>query len=131
MMDQKESENISDNLRWSIDMRMRTGKYNACFAPFGYQLVGGKLELILEQAPIIRYIYDAYLAGKTAEDIAATLNLFSDDRPWKPQRIDYILTNERYSGNALLRKRYATDTIPRKVKRNRGERAHVFCGRNQ
>lgn len=28
MMDQKESENISDNLRWSIDMRMRTGKYN-------------------------------------------------------------------------------------------------------
>ena len=71
MMDQKESENISDNLRWSIDMRMRTGKYNACFAPFGYQLVGGKLELILEQAPIIRYIYDAYLAGKTAEDVGA------------------------------------------------------------
>ena len=126
MMDQKESENISDNLRWSIDMRMRTGKYNACFAPFGYQLVGGKLELILEQAPIIRYIYDAYLAGKTAEDIAATLNLFSDDRPWKPQRIDYILTNERYSGNALLRKRYTTDTIPRKVKRNRGERPMCF-----
>ena len=107
MMDQKESENISDNLRWSIDMRMRTGKYNACFAPFGYQLVGGKLELILEQAPIIRYIYDAYLAGK-------------------PQRIDYILTNERYSGNALLRKRYTTDTIPRKVKRNRGERPMCF-----
>ena len=126
MMDQKESENISDNLRWSIDMRMRTGKYNTCFAPFGYQLVGGKLELIPEQAPIIRYIYDAYLAGKTAEDIAATLNLFSDDRPWKPQRIDYILTNERYSGNALLRKRYTTDTIPRKVKRNRGERPMCF-----
>ena len=62
----------------------------------------------------------------TAEDIAATLNLFSDDRPWKPQRIDYILTNERYSGNALLRKRYATDTIPRKVKRNRGERPMYF-----
>ncbi|MFR2333100.1 MAG: hypothetical protein ACLS63_09385 [Flavonifractor plautii] len=39
--------------------------------------MGGKLELIPEQAPIIRYIYDAYLAGKTAEDIAATLNLFS------------------------------------------------------
>ena len=88
--------------------------------------MGGKLELIPEQAPIIRYIYDAYLAGKTAEDIAATLNLFSDDRPWKPQRIDYILTNERYSGNALLRKRYATDTIPRKVKRNRGERPMYF-----
>ena len=41
MMDQKESENIADNLRWSIDMRMRAGKYNTCTAPFGYRLVKG------------------------------------------------------------------------------------------
>ena len=126
MMDQKESENISDNLRWSIDMRMRAGKYNTCTAPFGYRLVKGKLELIPEQAPIIRYIYDAYLSGKTAWDIAATLNLFSEGNPWKPQRIDYILTNERYSGNALLRKQYTTDTLPRKVKRNCGEKPMYF-----
>ena len=126
MMDQKESENISGNLRWSIDMRMRTGKYNTCTAPFGYRLAGGKLELIPEQAPIIRYIYDAYLAGKTAGDIAAALNLLSEGKPWKPQRIDYILTNERYSGNALLRKRYTTDSLPRKVNRNRGERPMYF-----
>ena len=126
MMDQKESENISDNLRWSIDMRMRTGKYNTCTAPFGYRLAGGKLELVPEQAPSIRYIYDAYLAGKTAGDIAAALNLLSEGEPWKPQRIDYILTNERYSGNALLRKRYTTDSLPRKVKRNRGERPMYF-----
>ena len=91
-----------------------------------YRLVGGKLELIPEQAPIIRYIYDAYLAGKTAREIASALNLFSDDRSWKPQRIDYILTNERYSGNALLRKRYTTDSLPRKVKRNQGERPMYF-----
>lgn len=126
MMDQKESENISDNLRWSIDMRMRAGKYNTCTAPFGYHLVEGKLELIPEQIPIIRYIYDAYLSGKTAGDIAATLNLFTDGSPWKPQRIDYILTNERYSGNALLRKRYTTDTLPRKIKRNHGEKPMYF-----
>ena len=107
-------------------MRMRAGKYNTCTAPFGYRLVKGKLELIPEQVPIIRYIYEAYLSGKTAGDIAAALNLFSKGKLWKPQRIDYILTNERYSGNALLRKRYTTDTIPRKVKRNRGERPMCF-----
>ena len=126
MMDQKESENISDNLRWSIDMRMRTGKYNTCTAPFGYRLAGGKLELIPEQVPIIRYIYDAYLAGKTAREIASALNLFSNGRPWKSQRIDYILTNERYSGNALLRKRYTTDTLPRKIKYNHGQKPMYF-----
>ena len=115
MMDQKESENISDNLRWSIDMRMRAGKYNTCTAPFGYRLVKGKLELIPDQAAVIRYIYDAYLSGKTAGDIAAELNLFSEGKPWKAQRIDYILTNERYSGNAVLRKRYTTDALRAKL----------------
>ena len=126
MMDQKESENISDNLRWSIDMRMRAGKYNTCTAPFGYRLVKGKLELIPEQVPIIRYIYEAYLSGKTAGDIAAALNLFSKGKLWKPQRIDYILTNERYSGNAFLRKRYTTDTLPRKIKYNHGQKPMYF-----
>ena len=129
MMDQKESENISDNLRWSIDMRMRAGKYNTCTAPFGYRLVKGKLELIPDQAAVIRYIYDAYLSGKTAGDIAAELNLFSEGKPWKAQRIDYILTNERYSGNAVLRKRYTTDALPRKIKYNHGQKPMYFVER--
>ena len=42
------------------------------------------------------------------------------------ENIDYILTNERYSGNALLRKRYTTDTLPRKIKRNHGEKPMYF-----
>ena len=126
MMDQKESENISNNLRWSIDMRMRAGKYNTCTAPFGYRLADGKLKLIPEQASVIRYIFDAYLAGKTAGDIAAELNLLPEGKPWKPQRIDYILTNERYSGNALLRKRYTTDTLPRKIKYNHGQKPMYY-----
>ena len=59
MIDQKESENISHNLRWSIDVRMRAGKYNTCHAPFGYKLVNGNLELIPESIPIIQYIFRA------------------------------------------------------------------------
>ena len=83
--------------------------------------------LIPEAVPIIQYIFNAYLSGKAAEDIANTLNAFAEDSPWRPWRIDYILRNERYCGNALLGKRYHTTALPRKVKRNRGERPMYFA----
>ena len=47
-------------------------------------------------------------------------------RYWRREAIDYILQNERYAGNALLQKRYTTDSFPRKKKRNRGEREMYF-----
>lgn len=37
-----------------------------------------------------------------------------------------ILKNERYAGNALLQKRYTTDAIPFKSKRNHGEKKQYF-----
>ena len=36
MMDQKESENISDNIRWSIQKRMARGTFVPSSLPFGY-----------------------------------------------------------------------------------------------
>ena len=129
MMDQKESETISQNIRWGVDVRMRAGKYNTCHAPFGYRLKNGKLELLPESLPIIQYIFHAYLSGDTASGIASALTRFTEDLTWNPQKVDYILTNERYCGNALLRKRFATDTLPRKKQRNHGERSMYFVER--
>ena len=40
--------------------------------------------------------------------------------------MDYILTNERYAGNALLQKRYTTATLPKTAPRNHGEREMFF-----
>ena len=37
MMDQKESENISDNIRWSIQKRMASGTFVPSSLPFGYK----------------------------------------------------------------------------------------------
>lgn len=36
---QKESESISDNMRWSYQHRMQEGSFNTCKAPYGYRLV--------------------------------------------------------------------------------------------
>ena len=126
LLAQKGSESISENLRWSIDKRMRAGKYNTCRAPFGYHLEKGTLVLDSEAVPIIQYIFDAYLSGKTTDEIKDVLNIFSEDKPWKARGIDYILKNERYCGNAILRKRINTVTLPRKQKRNWGEQPMYF-----
>ena len=126
MMDQRESDADSQRMRLSYQQRMRSGQFITCSAPFGYRLVKGKLELVQEEAPIIQYIFHSYLSGKTAEEIANTLNRLSSTIVWKANRIDYILKNEKYSGNALLPKRYATDMLPRYMKRNHGEKPMYY-----
>lgn len=126
MMDQRESESDSVRMRLSYQQRMRSGQFITCSAPFGYRLVEGKLKLVQEEAPIVQYIFHAYLSGKTAEEIANTLNKPSSAIVWNANRIDYILKNEKYSGNALLQKRYATDTLPRYMKRNHGEKPMYY-----
>ena len=121
LLAQKGSETISENLRWSIYRRMRAGKYNTCRAPFGYRMVNGKFTIVEGEAAIVQYIYNAYLTGKAAADIKKALNTLWGERTWHVNSIDYILTNERYCGNALLRKSYKTMTLPRKKMKNRGQ----------
>ena len=40
---------------------------------------------------------------------------------WYAFGSDYMLNNERYMGDALLQKKYTTDTLPFRRKENRGE----------
>lgn len=72
-------------------------------------------------------IYEDYLKGKNSREIAARLNGEAAlGRSWNRKLVDYILTNERYAGNALLQKKYRTDSFPRTKKPNRGERPMYY-----
>ena len=124
---QRESEAISKRRRWSYQVQMKKGQFNTCQAPIGYRLDGRKLEVIPEEARVVQRIFREYLSGRNSREIARILNeetVLSLD--WKCNTIDYILQNERYAGNALLQKRYTTDTIPFRLKKNRGERTQYF-----
>ena len=124
---QRESEAISRRRRWSYQVQMKKGQFNTCQAPIGYRLDGRKLEVIPEEARVVQRIFREYLSGRNSREIARILNeetVLSLD--WKCNTIDYILQNERYAGNALLQKRYTTDTIPFRLKKNRGERTQYF-----
>ena len=120
---QAESESISRNMRWSVQKRMENGIFNTCRAATGFQLSENGLRIDPEEAPVIYSIYEDYLKGKNSREIAARLNEEAAlGRSWNRKLVDYILTNERYAGNALLQKKYRTDSFPRMKKPNRGER---------
>ncbi len=124
---QAESESISKNMQWSVQHRMENGTFNTCRAAIGFRLKPGGLDVQEEEAAIIDRIYDEYLQGMNSREIAARLDEERAlGRRWNRKLVDYILTNERYAGNALLQKKYRTDTLPRQKKLNKGERPMYY-----
>lgn len=113
MLAQKESEAISERMRWSYQVRMRAGKFITCNAPLGYDLVEGKLEINENEGQVVRYIFNQYLAGQSMEGIAKDLTRYgiptrAGGPCWRMTAVGYILSNEKYVGDSLLQKSYTT-----------------------
>lgn len=128
---QMESTNHSNNMRVSVRMRMEKGLFVSPSAPYGYRLAGRELEIIPEEADVVRRIYSAYLNGKGVSDIAQELNKAGILRKrgqgkWYYRTIQYILTNVAYTGDVVWQKTCATDTIPFRQVPNRGQRPKYF-----
>lgn len=128
---QQESIAISENMRWSYKKRMESGEFNTYSPAYGYDLVGGKLVINEAEAEIIRRIFDLYLQGKGAQSIAKLLS--TEDIPsrktvkeWSLNSVLYILSNERYMGDAILQRRFTSDTLPFRRIANRGEKAKYY-----
>ena len=118
---QKGSESISGNVRWGVQKRMQDGTYLPSSLPFGYTMIEKSIQIDETQAEIVREIYTAYLAGKNVDEIAKKLNQTqAGSRRWYNTTNRYILSNERYIGDSLWQKTYATDTLPRKQIKNTG-----------
>jgi len=56
-----ERENIRIQTMEGRIQKAREGKWNGGFAPYGYKLVGGKLEINEEEAEAIRIIFEQYV----------------------------------------------------------------------
>ena len=132
---QAESESISQNLRWSIQKRMESGQFITCKAPYGYRLVDRQLVIEGNEAEIVRQIYSLFLSGWNTLEIADKLT--KSDVPhnelnskWISSSIAGILQNEKYVGDALVQKKYSTDTFPPVKKRNRGERPQYYISQS-
>jgi len=123
---QQESMSISQNIHQSYRRRMERGEFITTKPPYGYRLVNRRdLEIVPEEAEIIRWVFDAYLGGQSAKDIANELiRRGVRDRKgnvhWTTREIYYWLSNEKYVGDTLCQKTYKTG-FPFVQKINQGE----------
>ena len=128
MVAQEESQSISRNVRWGYQRRMADGTFLTANAPFGYRLQGaGMLEIIPEEADIVRRIFALHLSGLGRQKICDTLNAEqAGGRVWNSNALRYVLENEKYVGDSLVQKNYTTDTLPYRMCRNHGEKPQFY-----
>ena len=70
-----ERENILVQTMEGRRQKARDGKWNGGFAPYGYKLLNGELEIAEDEAEIIRIIFDKYIhTNMGVNGIAAYLN---------------------------------------------------------
>lgn len=136
-LSQAESESISMNVKIGKRQSLKNGNVPFSYKSFlGYRKgADGKPEIDEEQAVIIRRIFKEYLIGKSLLDIAKGLT--ADGIPtargktnWSSARVQSILTNEKYKGDALLQKTYIVDCISKKSKKNNGELPMYYVENN-
>ncbi len=133
---QEESTSISQNMRWSVQKRMRNGTIKMNTDVFGYSLVDGYLVIKPDEAQVVKQIFDWYLNGCGTASIAKMLNLKNVKNHgkmchWTPTTIKKMLINEKYIGDQLFQKSYTTDTMPFKKVKNKGEKDMYYYTHRQ
>ena len=125
---QAESESISKNVAWGIRQSFKNGNVPMQYARLlGYRKGDNDApEIVPDEAEVVREIFRRYLDGLSMEQIADCLNekgltTKGSGSPYRKIVIRRILTNEKYTGDALLQKTYITDCITKKSRKNNGE----------
>lgn len=124
---QQESQSISQNVRLGLQYRFQQGKPMLQHNWFlGYTKErGGDLQIVPEEADVVRKIFRYFLEGMTIGDIGKQLTTQGHKSPsgrnkWYYSTIISILRNEKYMGDLILQKTYVTDFLTKKKVRNNG-----------
>lgn len=132
-MAEQESRTMSTNIKWAYRKRFEAGEVilNTGLM-LGYTKVGkdedghAVYEINEEEAEIVRRIYREYTAGATISRI--TKSLEADGIPtklgkqkWRTSVIVSILTNEKYTGCAILGKTFKPDVLTKYRQKNTGQ----------
>ena len=124
MYAEDQSKIASENKRWQIKKYFSEGK-PTYFRIYGYKWVDGHLEIIPEEAAVVRRIFDMYLSGMGRQAIARQLNAEGipslNTTKWRDSTIINLLQNEKYIGNLLLQKTHKPDFLTKKRFINRGQ----------
>lgn len=126
---EEEARSVSENQKWRIKANFEQGiPWSATM--YGYRLVEGRLEIVPEEAEVLRLAADLYLAGYgryKLEDAFAKAGVRGRHGGiLSGNSIIGLLCNEKTVGDLLLQKSYRVDPITKKEKINEGEKPQYF-----
>ena len=135
---QEESRSISENTTWGQRKRIAKGIMSLGYSNFlGYKKGAnpGDMEIVEEEAVVVRRIYNEFLAGKSPGMIAKGLTEDGIPTParkttWHPSTIISILHNEKYRGDAKLQKSYTASFLEHKTCKNTGQLPIYYVSEN-
>lgn len=137
-MAEQESRTISSNIKWAWQRKFQKGDIilNTGLM-LGYRKIGKDdeghdvYEINEEEAEIVRRIYREFIAGYSITQIAKRLQADGvktklGRESWRHNVIESILTNEKYTGNALLGKTFKPDVLTKYRLKNDGKKAPIY-----
>ena len=110
----QKSEAIKNGLRKGFQGGSSKMAHRKCY---GYEVgPDGKLTVNPEEAKVVNWIFEQYLAGNSLGKIAAGLEKQGITSPtgkprWNREAIDKLLSNEKYTGRVLLQKTVSTGAV--------------------
>lgn len=112
-MDEYYSINLAEEVTRGMTEKASRGE-PVSIPSFGYDIVEKQYVINAEQAPIVRMIFEDYLAGLGASQIARKINamgiLTNRGNLWANRTVDYVLNNPVYIGKI----RWAPDRAERR-----------------
>lgn len=132
MLAQDESRNISENIQWGFQRKFEKGYIFKKYKNFmGYTCVDDEIDIVPEQAEVVRKIFKLYLQGLTLGQIkmyleSMDIKTVTGKDTWDTTTIQKMLKNEKYKGDTLLQKTYTEDFMTGKKVKNTGQRTQYF-----
>lgn len=128
---QEESLSVSENQKWRIRKGFEQGEVMCWRFMLGYRIERGEVEIDPDGAEIVRDIFHRAIAGETYGSICRRLNAQGKTgalgKPFRSAHIRDILTNEKYTGNALLQKTFVRDHLSKRRVANEGELPQYYA----
>lgn len=127
-LDQAESHFRSENIKFGIRHRMKSGKAVLNHTQFlGYTKgPDGVLQVVPEEAKVVRKIFELYVRGNGVRKIKRYLEehgikTVTGKSEWSTSTIDRMLSNEKYMGEVLMQKTFTSDFLTGKREKNQGQ----------
>lgn len=124
---QDESRSLSDNIRWTFQKNFKNGKPMINLKlMLGYDSgPNGEWVINPEQAEIVRFIFERFLCGESANRIAQKLNKQGKktvrNNSWTSGAVYIVLRNEKYVGDCAMQKTITKNFLTHQSTVNKGE----------